>query len=215
MKTGKRDNHQRRHSGLLLVNEYYIMRHGQSEANIGRFICSSPGDGLESCGLTPEGVRQAREAALRDFSGVKDVVVYSSDFLRARQTAETVAECVKAERIIFTPLLRERFFGKYDRGDDTRYSEVWKADSGNPDNEAAGVESPAAVRKRALAAVRWCENDCSGKTILLVSHGDILQILFAAFLGLPPDRHREIAPIANAEIRRLVPSEGARLKELE
>jgi probable phosphoglycerate mutase len=213
MMTGKNDNG--RYGGLQLANEYCIMRHGQSQANIGRFICSSPNEGLGSCGLTPEGFRQVREAVSRYFSGVRDIVVCSSDFMRARQTAETVAECVKVERIVLTPLLRERFFGEYDGGDDTLYAEVWKADSGNPENRAAGVESPAAVRNRALAAVRGCENDYSGKTILLVSHGDILQILFAAFLGLSPDRHREIVPIINAEIRGLVPSGSLCLEEPE
>jgi broad specificity phosphatase PhoE len=215
MKTGKGDNNRHPHRGLHLANEYFIMRHGQSEANIGRFICSSPADGLDSCGLTPEGVRQAREAALNFFPTIRRAVVYSSDFLRARQTAATVAECIRPNRVELTPLLRERFFGEFDRGDDRLYAEVWKADRGNPDNEAAGVESPAAVRKRALAAIRACEREFSGSTILLVSHGDILQILFATFLGLSPDRHREIIPITNAEIRRLVPSEGLHLEELE
>ncbi len=215
MKTGKSGNDRHPHRGLHLANEYYIMRHGQSEANIGRFICSSPSDGLDSCGLTPEGVRQAREAALNFFPPVRGIAVYSSDFLRARQTAATVAESIRADRVELTPLLRERFFGEFDRGDDRLYAEVWKADRGNPDNEAAGVESPAAVRKRALAAICVCERELSESTILLISHGDILQILFATFLGLSPDRHREIIPITNAEIRRLVPSEGVYLEELE
>lgn len=215
MKTRKSDNDRHPHRGLHLGNEYFIMRHGQSEANIGRFICSSPADGLDSCGLTPEGVRQAREAALNFFPPVRRIAVYSSDFLRARQTAATVAECIETDRIEFTPLLRERFFGEFDGGGDHLYAEVWTADRGHPDNETAGVESPAAVRRRALAAVRVCEEMFSGITVLFVSHGDILQILFAAFLGLSPDRHREIVPITNAEIRRLVPSEGVYLEELE
>ncbi len=143
------------------------------------------------------------------------LVVCSSDFLRARQTAEAVAESVEVEEIIHTPLLRERFFGTYDGGDDTLYHKVWSADSGNPYNNEAGVESPAEVRRRALAAVRECECRYEEKTILLVSHGDILQILFASFLGLSPDRHREIEPIINAEIRRIIPVCGLRLKELE
>ncbi len=214
MKTAIGDSDRHRHRALHLVNEYHIMRHGRSEANSGHFICSSPGEGLDSCGLIPEGVRQVREAVLNRFSGVKGIVVYSSDFLRARQTAEAVAECVEVERIVLTPLLRERFFGKYDGGDDSLYAEVWKADRGRPDNADAGVESPAAVCRRALAAVRTCEEELSGKTVLFVSHGDLLQILFATFLGFSPDRHREIVPIVNAEIRSLAPVERLYLEEL-
>lgn len=200
---------------LRLGNTYYLMRHGQSEANTGRYICSSPEVGLDSCGLTPEGVRQARETAVKHLAGMARLVVCSSDFLRARQTAEAVAESVQVEEIIHTPLLRERFFGTYDGGDDTLYHEVWRADSGNPYNEEAGVESPAAVRRRALEAVRECERRYAERTILLVSHGDTLQILFASFLGLSPDRHREVEPIANAEIRRIIPADGLRFEELE
>lgn len=215
MRPGKSDSETMGPHGPRLGNTYYIMRHGQSEANIGRYICSSPAVGLDSCGLTPEGVRQAREAAVKHLAGKTRLVVCSSDFLRARQTAEAVAGSVRVEEITRTPLLRERFFGTYDGGDDTLYHEVWRADSGNPYNEEAGVESPAAVRRRALEAVRECECRYAERTILLVSHGDILQILFASFLGLPPDRHREIEPIANAEIRRIIPADGLRLKELE
>ena len=200
---------------MRLKNTYYIMRHGQSEANIGRYICSSPAGGLESCGLTPEGVRQAREAASKSLAGERDIVLCSSDFLRARQTSEAIAKILPIEETIHTPLLRERFFGTYDGGDDTLYQEVWRADWGNPYNQEAGVESPAAVRLRALAAVRECERRYKGRTILLISHGDTLQILFAAFLGLSPERHREMEPIKNAEIRRIVPIDGLRLKELE
>jgi probable phosphoglycerate mutase len=197
-----------------LANEFFIMRHGQSEANSRHLICSSPGEGLESCGLTSEGERQAREAAGCSVFGARKIVVFSSDFLRARQTAEVVAEHVEAEQIVLTSLLRERFFGQYDKGDDSHYAEVWRADRGRPDNTDAGVESPTAVRRRALAAVRACEQELSGKTVLFVSHGDLLQILLATFLGFSPDRHREIVPIRTAEIRRLEPVEGLKLEEL-
>jgi broad specificity phosphatase PhoE len=36
-----------------------------------------------------------------------------------------------------------------------------------------------------------------------VSHGDTLQILLALALGLPLGRHRELKPLATAEVREL------------
>jgi probable phosphoglycerate mutase len=42
-----------------------------------------------------------------------------------------------------------------------------------------------------------------GRTVILVSHGDVLQILLARAAGLDPHRHRELAHLGNAECRRV------------
>ena len=65
------------------------------------------------------------------------------------------------------------------------------------------VESVTQVLDRGLACIRETETAHSGRTILLVSHGDILQILMTAFQGWPPHRHRELPHLDTAEIRKL------------
>ena len=47
------------------------------------------------------------------------------------------------------------------------------------------------------------ERRYSGRDILLVSHGDPLQILQAGFVRIDPSRHRSLPALETAEIRHL------------
>lgn len=184
-------------------NRYYLLRHAQSEANRDGVICSHPSNGLKLCGLTEEGVAQVREALKTHPFTQGETVIYASDFMRARQTAEIAAEIIGTGHVHFTPLLRERFFGDYEGRSQDYYHVVWNHDLGNPSNRDHDVESPLEVRARVLKLIGQCEEAHETKTILLVSHGDTLQILVTAFIGLSPDRHRDIPPIGNCDIRLL------------
>jgi broad specificity phosphatase PhoE len=59
------------------------------------------------------------------------------------------------------------------------------------------------VLDRVTALVADLERRYSGRDILLVSHGDTLQILQAGFLRLDPSLHRRLPPLGTAEIREL------------
>jgi broad specificity phosphatase PhoE len=68
---------------------------------------------------------------------------------------------------------------------------------------ASDVEPVAAVLDRATGFIADLERQHSGRDILLVSHGDTLQILQAGFLRIDPSRHRSLPHLATAEFRRL------------
>jgi probable phosphoglycerate mutase len=59
------------------------------------------------------------------------------------------------------------------------------------------------VLDRATALIADLERRYSGRDILLVSHGDTLQILQAGFLRMDPARHRQVPHLETAEIRQL------------
>ena len=59
------------------------------------------------------------------------------------------------------------------------------------------------------AVIEACEREQSGATIILVSHGDPLQILETVLLGLPSHHHRRRPHLANAELRRLPAPQGS------
>lgn len=80
---------------IKLRNKYYGLRHGESEANLEGIISSDPGRGTKIHGLTATGMTQSRRAAsaLIETVGRENLfgdncVFLSSDFTRARQTAE-------------------------------------------------------------------------------------------------------------------------------
>ena len=198
-----------------LANRFHAMRHGQSKANEAGIIVSSIGrDRRGDYGLSELGRRQARAAA--DACGLPaDTLIFSSDFARAWQTAEIAAARLGAADATVAEELRERCFGALEGGPVARYATVWRVDEasdeagvGQVEDEAGagrveGVETAAAVLDRATALVARLERRYAGRDILLVSHGDTLQILQAGFLGLDPARHRRLPPLATAEIRAL------------
>jgi broad specificity phosphatase PhoE len=202
---------------MKLKNKYLIIRHGESEANKQGIVASSPENSINSFGLTERGEKQ-----IRDIIRIKKenllrskVIIISSDFLRARESASIIAEEIECEDIIFTPLLRERFFGEYEGMPSDSYYRVWGDDLNNINNHIKGVESTQDVRERVLSVIRECEEKYRDKTILLVSHGDPLQILLASFKGLPSNRHREVKSFTNADFRELQLEPGISISELQ
>jgi glucosyl-3-phosphoglycerate phosphatase len=187
-----------------LANRFSIMRHGQSKANARGIIVSRiENDRRDDFGLTDLGRQQVLAAARR--RGLPaGTVICSSDFSRARQTAEIVRACLGAAEVVIAEALRERCFGDWEGTPTANYARVWAADEASAsrgfDNH---VEPATAVLDRATAFVVELERRYSGRDILLVSHGDTLQILQAGFLRIDPSRHRSLPDLATAEIRRL------------
>ena len=185
-----------------LTNRYYAFRHGESAANVAQIIISDPTVGTMDYGLSEKGKSQAERVA--DFAGELgfEVKIYSSDFLRARETA-TIAHRLLATQspVQFTPLLRERYFGELNGCTDANYQKVWALDVVNPDHKQYGVESANEVVARGETLIDAIEAEHSGKTILLVAHGDVLQIMQTWFEGVSAARHRQLAHLNTAEVR--------------
>lgn len=169
----------------------YIMRHAQSEANAQNLIVSDPEIGAKSYGLTDFGRKQAHDAARRWDAAVDRII--SSPFLRALETARIVQQ-VCGGKLEISENLRERFFGEFDMTDTDDYHKVWEYDRDRM-HKKHGVESVEEVARRMMEVLKSCRGD-----VLLVSHGDPLQILQAELEGV---LHTDIPKIQNAEIRPL------------
>lgn len=191
-------------------NRYVALRHGQSQANVESIIVSNPEVGANSYGLTAAGEEQVRAAMVRVPAGFdRHLKIISSDFLRARETAAIVASRLAVtEPVFYSEQLRERFFGALDGGADERYAEVWHSDSADPSHCEFGVESAVAVVQRTVDLIRQLELRYQGAVVLLVAHGDVLQLLQTAFSGVSPALHRGLPPLQVAEIRALRRLEG-------
>ena len=186
-----------------LRNRFRVMRHGQSKANVAGIIVSRiESDRRGDYGLSELGRRQALAAA--QGSGLPgDTVICSSDFSRARQTAEIVRTELGAPKVVIAEGLRERCFGDWEGSSNANYARVWAADETNPDDAGGNVEPAAAVLDRMTALIVDLDQRYAGRDILLVSHGDPLQILQAGFVRIGPSRHRRLPALETAEIRRL------------
>ncbi|MEH6571417.1 MAG: histidine phosphatase family protein [Halioglobus sp.] len=190
-----------------LENRYFAMRHGHSKANEQSLIVSDPVLGVNSYGLTALGQKQVR-TRLTNMPPSFDasVKIVSSDFLRARETAAIIAAGLGViEPVRFSEQLRERFFGEFEGRSDTHYPEVWGRDAVNAHRSDFGVEPVFDVIARTLALVLELETLFREAVVLLVAHGDVLQILQTVFEQCSPSLHRQLPPLQVAEVRPLVP----------
>ncbi|PIN25752.1 Phosphoglycerate mutase [Handroanthus impetiginosus] len=174
----------------FLKNRYWILRHGKSIPNQRGLIVSSLQNGiLEEYQLASDGVHQARlagESFLKELKqegiGLENVRICYSPFSRTSHTARVVAsvlnipfegpQCKAIEDI------RERFFGlSYELKSHDKYPEIWALDDQDPFMPPEGGESVADVVTRLARALALMESEFQECAVLVVSHGDPLQIL--------------------------------------
>ena len=186
-----------------LNNHYFMLRHGESHANRQGVIVSQPDIGTTSFGLTGLGIEQVIKTASETRLNCK-TIIYCSDFLRTVETADAFAKIIDTDQVIKETTLRERFFGEWDGTGTENYARVWSADEKQKSQQQYGVETVESVAKRTTQFIKTLESRHQNKRILLVSHGDTLQILMTAFSGYCPSRHRKMNAIKTAEIRALL-----------
>ncbi len=160
-------------------NQYFIMRHGETNANTGRIVTS---DLKAPYNLTKAGKDKVAETARRVKKKKIDLII-SSDYPRTRQTAEIVSEKLKVE-VQYDTRLREINFGDYEGLAVAEYHKNFSNALERFDKPAPNGETLGQVLARQVALINELENKYQKKNILLVGHGDPLWILEAAYLGL-------------------------------
>jgi broad specificity phosphatase PhoE len=189
---------------------YYIMRHGQSVANVDKIIVAKLENGiLPQYGLTAKGREQSQKSAnlfLSEQKNSQEFVIAYSPFSRAKETAEEIAMVLIHSQKIEIEDLRERDFGDLELMSNDNYNKFWIEDRANPNSKIFNSESPNEVLDRVINVIEELEQKAfpAGQKIMLVSHGDTLQILQTAFLNISVAKHNtDVLYMDNAEIRRL------------
>lgn len=182
-------------------NRYYLLRHGNSLANKKNLIVSSPSIGKEGYGLSDEG----KYTVIRNSKNIpgKNYLILSSPFKRTKETAVLTAEQLGLSDIKYSDKLVERYFGKFDMKSSNNYEAVWKEDLIDPAHKIWNNESVIEVVKRIGSLIDDLENKHSNRDIILVSHGDSLQILECVLKNIDPKLHRSLVPLKQGEFRDL------------
>lgn len=201
-----------------LKNRYIIARHGFSLANNAKLICSNPDIAIPEeggplgtgYGLHEKGKVQVKQSAtlLAEHLGEKrdNIVMFCSPFVRTRQTAAIIAETVNSPAPPTPEFeLRERWYGEFDMTNDDNYKLCWVDDAAEPDHgehSDKGIESPSSVCSRTTKFIKeQIEDKMEGKTVILVAHGDVCQIMVTAFMSTDAWRHRDMEHIDTANWR--------------
>eukprot|EP00252_Welwitschia_mirabilis_P024705 TRINITY_DN740_c0_g1_i2.p1 TRINITY_DN740_c0_g1~~TRINITY_DN740_c0_g1_i2.p1 ORF type:complete len:217 (+),score=51.21 TRINITY_DN740_c0_g1_i2:273-923(+) len=175
---------------MALKNSYWVLRHGRSIPNEKGLIVSSLENGiLPENGLATAGIAQANAAGelfSKEIStegvSIENIQIFVSPFSRTQQTAEAVARSLNipmdSHQIKVTEELRERYFGpQLELQSHEHYPEIWELDERDPFCPPDGGESVANVASRLSKFVLQTEAEYKGFTILVIAHGDPLQIL--------------------------------------
>ncbi len=187
-----------------LSNRYFIMRHGHSIANQQEIIVSHPENGCTGYGLSDTGIGQVQAILQQGQHLDANTIIISSDFRRALESAEIARRQLGSVSAIATDIrLRERNFGELELGPDSTYQAVWHEDQDNADSDFRAVESANQVMARVTALIVDLETRYTDASLLLISHGDALQILQTAFARQDASTHRQQQHLQTAEIRRL------------
>jgi len=160
----------------------------------------------------------------------KGVAIFSSDFTRARETATLFKQLhnhqeipIYTNDIVLETRLRERYFGELNGGPDDQYQKVWDLDCTNPNHDEFGVEAANCVLERTTRLVTELDELLSSSSttassssssgsdeeqkwkVILVAHGDVLQIMQTGFLRHEDAaRHRSLEHLETATIRELI-----------
>lgn len=171
----------------------YLMRHGADDPD--RY------GGWSQYGLTDEGKRQVEQAKHR-LCGKGISEIYTSDLPRTKETAEIVAEYL-CLNVTCLPQFRETnngyLAGMLKTQAQKEYPEkYWSALKWT--EPWPGGESPEMFYHRIKSAWQIFREEVRGKTVLLVSHGGVMNVILCLENNLPYTNKEMTYPIADAEI---------------
>jgi probable phosphoglycerate mutase len=175
-----------------------FVRHGETDWNIEQRM-----QGHIDLELNAKGLAQAA-AAGRYFAAQQAVALYSSDLLRAQQTARPIAQALGLSPVLLAAL-RERHFGRcegmtFDEIAALHVDDAQAIITRDPYYAAPqGGESRRQHETRVLDCVARLVSDHPGQTIVVVTHGGVLDVIYRRALGQPSDAPRDYA-IPNAGI---------------
>jgi broad specificity phosphatase PhoE len=181
----------------MSVKQVYIVRHGETDYNV-----AHRWQGQLQIPLNATGRTQA--AALRDMLRDTDfAAVYSSDLVRASETARIIAE-PHGLSIRLDPRLREYslgiFQGKIQEQIDAQFPHEVSQWSSSDAYAIPGGESRLTTRWRGLAAWRAVMSEAAGERVMLVAHGGILRQFLPMVLN---DRRYQSVHFSNTSLTRL------------
>jgi probable phosphoglycerate mutase len=183
----------------MTTTRFCLVRHGETDWNVARRL-----QGHTDIDLNTRGLKQARQLA----NSLKAIdlqfdVLYTSDLLRAAKTAQAIEEQFDVVALI-DPALRERHLGALQGLSTTEAPQVESAlwdihIRRDLNHDLRGGESIGQFAKRIHQALEQIRKQHPGKTILLVSHGGALDMMYRLASGQALDAEKAVS-VPNASL---------------
>jgi isoleucyl-tRNA synthetase len=155
-------------------NKLFLIRHGEAENNV-KGILNSLLE-VKKYKLTEVGRKQSKELA-KILKKEKIDAIFSSPILRAQETAEIIAKELKL-KVVFDKRLREVGFGDFNGKSADDFEKVFPSRKSRIGKIDFGVENEEQIQSRMQNFLEDINKKFSGKNIIIVSHGDPIQIFY-------------------------------------
>jgi len=171
---------------MKLRNKYYIMRHGQAKSNVKAF-CSCWPEKFKNH-LTIFGKEIVRESLEKlekkmDIEGQTIDLIFCSDLLRAKQTAE-IAGKIFGVKPKPDKRLREIGFGVFNNGPLEKMWKHFKTEDERIRQKPAHGETYVDILDRMVDFLEEIDKKYKDRNILIVSHEGPLGLLAGKVMGL-------------------------------
>jgi len=172
------------------LGRLFLIRHGEVEWNRRNAYIGST-----DLPLNPMGQAQALQLAdYLDSRGIS--AIYSSNLVRASQTAEIIAAHLDL-KVNIRPELREVDYGEWEGVPESevceRYRETYPGWRANPlDTRIPGGETFGELRNRALPAFVGIAEAHPQGNVAIIAHKSTNRVILASLLGVDVSRYRQI-----------------------
>ena len=163
-------------------NHYFLLRHGQTIYQKEKIDILYPFPENPPITLTEEGKRQIENAA-KDLQDKHIDLIFSSDFLRTKQTAKIIAKKLGL-KICFDKRLRDINVGIFHGREKKEYTDFFKNREEGFYKRPPKGECWNDVKKRLSSFLNEIEKRYKNKRILIISHGDPIWLLAGLIKGL-------------------------------
>ncbi|MGD6993701.1 histidine phosphatase family protein [Sutcliffiella horikoshii] len=170
-----------------------FIRHGSTAWNKERRA-----QGSSNIPLDQDGIRDAESLADRIKNEEWDII-YSSDLVRAMQTAEIVARNLQVGEVFLDSRLQEVNGGQIEGTTEPERIEKWGENWRDLD---LGIESREMVIKRALSFIEEVTEKHKDQNVLVVSHGSYIRhVLRELVKDLKMEDHLENTSVSTVKVR--------------
>lgn len=170
----------------------YFVRHGQTVWNVANKIC-----GATDIELTEKGHEQAILTGQKILEqGIQADVILASPLIRAKATAEHIAEITGIPMRV-EDRLKEQCFGKYEGT--PRHGEEFEEAKKSFINHYEGGESMLKLAQRIYNVLDEIVNDPEQKTVILVAHNGIARVVQSYFYDMTNEEYGKFG-IDNCQI---------------
>lgn len=163
-------------------NKYILLRHGETIYQAKKLSILYSKKEQFTLSITENGKKRIKEVT-KELKDKKIDLIYSSDYLRTKQTAEIIAKGLGL-KIKLDKRLRDKDFGIFSGRRNSEHRKIYSSMKQRFRKRPKKGENWRDVRKRMADFIKQIDKKHKNKTILIVSHQDPIGLLAGFLKGL-------------------------------